>query len=265
MIDSILLLVALFLPAIVYAFIIWATLPFKATSGRAVVSFFLLGSMSTVIIKLFWAIFPGWFGEWDIGLFPKMEDYYWTSCFLKVALPEEIAKYLAFFIIFKTYFHKRNIPGVAIMFYMGLVGLSFGIIENSGYIGMYGKGIVIVRTITSLILHMVVGLGMGYFIGLSRYDSLDKVSSPLGLFMKDVKWLKKLIYTSTGILLATMFHGLYNFALSISSENRYTSNMMYNEYYGDLSFPFMFLLLGLGIVGSYIGTRHLIKLYRKHN
>ena len=103
MLDSLILLFGVLIPPILYAIIIWMTMPYSTIKIKEGLKYFVLGCVSTSILTFMWALLPNYFGEWQLGLFgDTADDFYITKAFFKVAYPEELSKYLAFFIITLT-------------------------------------------------------------------------------------------------------------------------------------------------------------------
>jgi RsiW-degrading membrane proteinase PrsW (M82 family) len=88
------------------------------------------------------------------------------------------------------------------MFYFGVVALGFAFIENMEYFSKYIKSpnvdimeLFALRTTMSMVMHMLMGLMMGYFIALSRLKN---------------GWIS-IKYHLAGLGVATLMHGSYDF------------------------------------------------------
>ena len=129
--------------------------------------------------------------------------------FFQVAFFEELSKWFALRVGYSARGDTRNGKDspFAVMFYSVMIAVGFAVFENINYVGraLWGdlQGIdpnemLIIRSINSVVIHMLSGLFMGYFIALGRrYKNIFKHAG----------------YTIFGLFFATMFHGLYDFNL----------------------------------------------------
>ncbi len=115
------------------------------------------------------------------------------QAFISTALLEEGAKFL---VITKGLYHKTVMNSLrSFMIYSSLVGLGFASIENLYYtnILVFPRGLLLLREITSFPLHIFSTALLGYYLGISKWGQRDRRL-----------W---------GFLLASLFHGFYNFFL----------------------------------------------------
>lgn len=258
--NNLTLLIFAAIPAIVYAFIIYLTSPYKSIRLDTSVVYFVIGCLSVLLVQYFGMIFPDWydvaptlnskFGDWKIDqLFVKM--------FFRVAFLEELCKLATFtfttYILTKGYsmFNKKiesngiKISPFGIMFYAAMNALGFAFIENLGYGYMYGEGVLVIRTFTALILHMLTGLFLGYWIALGRFKhNLGDRRSVFDVYMRKFPVLKFSIYTGLGLLSVIILHGLYNFTVSLPNV---------------AVIPIMFIIIIFSIIGSYFAGLDIIK------
>jgi RsiW-degrading membrane proteinase PrsW (M82 family) len=121
--------------------------------------------------------------------------------FLIVALVEEFLKFL---VVREVVFESRELDEpIDCMIYMIISGLGFAATENLLLLfplksGVFGKLIQVsfLRFISATLLHALSSAIVGFFIGLSFFRKKERL---------------KLI--SSGILFATLLHGLYNFSI----------------------------------------------------
>lgn len=85
-----------------------------------------------------------------------------------VALVEEGFKFLAARIV--AYWHRDFDEMYDGMIYCVMVGMGFAAVENVLYVLGNGVGVAIARAITSVPVHAVFGLLMGYYMSLSKFD-----------------------------------------------------------------------------------------------
>jgi RsiW-degrading membrane proteinase PrsW (M82 family) len=145
--------------------------------------------------------------------------------FVVVALTEEGMKYL----VLRNYAYRLkefDEPYDGIM-YGATISLGFAAIENVLYVMEGGQEVALLRMFTAVPAHAVFGILMGYFAGRAKFMAKG---SP------QIERLK-------GLLIAVLFHGLYDFFLFL--------NWPY-------IFALAFVTLGLGI---YIAKRAI----RLHN
>ena len=90
------------------------------------------------------------------------------------------------------------------MFYVMCVSAGFAVVENMVYAWRFGPDVLWVRAASAIILHMLAGLIMGYFIA-------------LGVYIKKRRYLYRIL----GLMSAIFIHGLYDFNIMIG----------YREYY----------------------------------
>ncbi len=115
------------------------------------------------------------------------------KAFIIVALVEEFSKY----IIVRYYAQPKesfNEPFDGIV-YAVMVSMGFAFTENLFYVFDGGISTAIIRAITAVPAHATFGIIMGYFMGIAKFSN------------------KKWLYNLTGFLVATIFHGTYDFFL----------------------------------------------------
>tara|TARA_Y100000589_G_C27182547_1_gene641374 strand:+ start:449 stop:1177 length:729 start_codon:yes stop_codon:yes gene_type:complete len=198
------LLLKLLLLPLIYVVIIYLTAPNKTLNLKIAGLCFLAGILSTNFVQIYYAIF-------DVMVTSNFDKY-----FFSVAPREEISKLLAYLCVILS-LKNRNIHPLSLMYYSGIVGLGFATFENFMYGMMYGEDIIIGRSFTATFGHLIFGLFLGYWVGLGKVD-LGKYGnrSLFGFYMYKFKKLKMCIYTIIGLLCAIMYHGLWNYNLSVS-------------------------------------------------
>ena len=154
---------------------------------------FLLGATASILITAIVGVFAA-------KLIPLTNVTSVLQQFLKaffvVALVEEFSKY----IIVRYYSQKSkefNEPFDGIV-YAVMVSMGFAALENVLYVFQYGVSTGIMRAFTAVPAHATFAILMGYFMGKAK-------------FSKNKKMLNL-----TGLLLATLFHGAYDFFLFIN-------------------------------------------------
>lgn len=153
---------------------------------------FLLGATASILITAILGVFAG-------KIIPLTDETSIIQQFLKaffvVALVEEFSKYL----IVRFYAQRNkefNEPFDGIV-YAVMVSMGFAALENVLYVFQYGVATGITRAFTAVPAHATFAILMGYFMGKAKFS---KNKSKLNLL---------------GLLLATLFHGAYDFFLFI--------------------------------------------------
>lgn len=115
--------------------------------------------------------------------------------FLFVGLTEEVCKY---FCLYNIAYHKKdfNEPFDGIV-YAVMVSMGFATSENLLYVAEGGMHVAVLRTFTAVPAHATFAVLMGYFVGLAKFKN---------------HYTPYLLY---GLAAATIFHGAYDFFLSI--------------------------------------------------
>ncbi len=119
------------------------------------------------------------------------------NAFFKVAFVEELSKFLFIrFILFPNKHFNEPFDGIV---YAVMVGMGFATLENILYVFEYGYTTGILRMFTAVPAHATFAILMGYFLGKAKFSHN-----------------KKLYYSALGLLVATLFHGAYDYFWFIS-------------------------------------------------
>ncbi|APZ45027.1 protease PrsW [Polaribacter reichenbachii] len=154
---------------------------------------FLLGAIVSVFVTLL-------LGAVASAIFP-VTDYtnifqQFIKAFFVVALVEEFSKY----IIVRFYAQKNkefNEPFDGIV-YAVMISMGFAALENILYVYQFGLATGILRAFTAVPAHATFGILMGYFMGKVKFSD-----NPIKLNL-------------FGLMIATLFHGAYDFFLFIN-------------------------------------------------
>lgn len=111
-----------------------------------------------------------------------------------VGLSEEGAKF--FFLRTVPYTRPAFNEPIDGIVYAVMISMGFATVENVMYVFDGGLSVGLMRMITAVPLHAVCGIIMGYYVGLAKFDASKS---------------RKLLFT--GLILATVIHGLYDFFL----------------------------------------------------
>lgn len=158
----------------------------------------------SLLLKCFFlggiSIVPAIVLETYMGPVLALENYWlhhFVHAFVVVGFSEEFSKY----IFFRRYAYNRvefNEPFDGIV-YCVMISLGFAALENVFYVIEHGARIGVMRMFTAVPAHAANGVMMGYFAGLAKFNSNNE---------------KTLLFT--GMLVATFFHGAYDFCLFVN-------------------------------------------------
>ncbi|MCR5659990.1 MAG: PrsW family intramembrane metalloprotease [Bacteroidales bacterium] len=120
------------------------------------------------------------------------------SAFLEAGIPEELCKFLIFMIfIWRDKNFDEYFDGIV---YATFIGLGFACVENIGYVFQYGFSTGVVRALLSVPGHFLFGVVMGYFLSMAKFHAE-----------------KRGRYLWSGLLLAMLAHGLFDWLLMIAN------------------------------------------------
>lgn len=134
-----------------------------------------------------------------------MSDTVFYNAFWEAGIPEELSKFLIFMVfIWRDKNFDEYMDGIV---YASFIGLGFACVENIMYVFsasteslQSGLGTGVVRALLSVPGHFLFGVIMGYFLALAKFNKE-----------------KRLVNLMSGLLLAMLAHGLFDWMLMISS------------------------------------------------
>ncbi|MCB4809106.1 PrsW family intramembrane metalloprotease [Tamlana sp. 62-3] len=153
---------------------------------------FLLGAIVSIIITSILYYFLNIYLPLTNGLSITQQ---FIQAFFVVGLTEEFSKY----IIVRYYAQKKadfNEPFDGIV-YAVMVSMGFAATENIFYVLEGGFQTAILRAFTAVPAHATFGILMGYFMGKAKFSK------------------NRIVLNLSGLLLAVIFHGAYDFFLFI--------------------------------------------------
>ena len=119
------------------------------------------------------------------------------SSFMEAGIPEELSKFLIFMLlIWRDKNFAEYFDGIV---YATFIGLGFACVENIEYVFMYGFGTGVVRALLSVPAHFLFGVLMGHFLSLAKFHPE-----------------KRGTYILSGLLLAMLAHGLFDWLLMVT-------------------------------------------------
>lgn len=179
-------------PAMIIIVYIYFKDKFEKEPWKLLLKNFLLGLTLSVIITLIFSYILG-------QLFPPFDQgntiHMFVKAFFVVALVEEFSKY----IIVRNFAQKNkefNEPFDGIV-YAVMVSMGFATLENVMYVYSYGFETGVVRAFTAVPAHATFAILMGYYMGKAKFSK------------------NRTVLNLTGLLVATLFHGAYDFFLFI--------------------------------------------------
>jgi RsiW-degrading membrane proteinase PrsW (M82 family) len=130
-------------------------------------------------------------------------SYYSIFAFLVVALSEELCKFLA--LRFYAFRHKSFDEPFDGITYSVIIGMGFATLENIEYVFKYGFTTGVIRMFLSVPAHATFAVLMGFHTGLAKFDPKNSVR-----------------HLAKGLLLATFFHGAFDFFLFLQDSPQVT-------------------------------------------
>ena len=250
--DSFTILGLSVLPALIYVVLIYLSSPVRSINIKTALRFFFIGFISILLcIYLKKLFFPNGYQSILIGATRGMQEmFFFNKAFFEVAILEEGSKLLAFLIGY-SFLKKKNeeFHPIGLMFYCSMVSLGFAVLENFEYGLYYGKSVLLTRTFTAVIIHLTLGLMMGYAIAHSKIKTTRFVKTPIDLILRHSDQ-KMAYYAIFGWIVATFFHGLYDLNLFLKH---------------DSDFVIMIMIIGICIATSYWMYTDLVRKYLRRN
>ena len=119
------------------------------------------------------------------------------SAFLEAGMPEELSKFLIFMLlIWRDKNFDEYFDGIV---YATFIGLGFACVENIEYVFSFGFGTGVVRALISVPGHFLFGVVLGYFLSMAKFHPE-----------------KRSTYLWSGLLLAMVAHGLFDWLLMVT-------------------------------------------------
>lgn len=179
-------------PAIIIIAYIYIKDKFEKEPWKLLLKNFLLGATVSVVLTFILSFIVG-------EIFPEFDRLNVFDMFLKaffvVALVEEFSKYLIVRYAQKNKAFNEPFDGIV---YAVMVSMGFATLENVLYVYSYGFETGILRAFTAVPAHATFAILMGYFMGKAKFSK------------------NRFLLNITGLLVATAFHGAYDFFLFIN-------------------------------------------------
>ena len=219
--NNVLSLLMAIVPVFLYSFLVYFIIPEGHVSQRRARRYLITGFTAPMLVYALHYMFPILHVQID-SLSPV--KVFGCDAFLQTGLVEEICKFITFWWVFSQRRSAIHDLPIATIYYCMMASAGFALVENISYLMHYGNEVLFSRAISAIVLHMICGIVMGYYIqkGFSKITMTEKYSLVEILKMKFHKW-KHII---TGIIMATTIHGVYDFNLSLPL-NLYSDIFLY--------------------------------------
>lgn len=256
--NNILVFVFALLPIIMYVSLMHFIIPYSYVSIHRSRRYLISGLLSPFLIFLVYFIFPNWGGRIDgFGIWGLL---FFTT--IQIGFLEEFCKYSVFqWVNSERTTTKRDLP-IATMFHAMMTSLGFALTENLSYIITYNDVLVLnplateskitnqlvsmtaSRSVTAVVIHMICGVILGYFISKSVSSKKRFVKVSIGKGKMDFN-LPNIKHLVLGIFFASLYHGIYNASLMLPQNE-------YKTFY-------TFVILGFGLSIGYLIIDALVK------
>ncbi|MDP1676526.1 MAG: PrsW family glutamic-type intramembrane protease [Bacteroidota bacterium] len=159
---------------------------------KLLVQTFLAGFLAVTIAAVVEVFFAKVFTLDDLNI-----SHVAINNFFFIGFTEEVCKY---YCLYKIAYSKPdfNEPFDGIV-YAVMISMGFATSENILYVMNGGIGVAFMRIFTAVPAHATFGVMMGYFVGLAKFRKQPKP------------------YLFLGLTIATIFHGAYDFFLSVNN------------------------------------------------
>ena len=195
MLSSIILLALSVLPVILLMVFIYRQDKYQKEPIKSLAKAF-IGGMIAIPLDIF-----------IVGLINNiwMSNTVFYNAFWEAGIPEEFSKFIIFMVL--IWWDKNFDEYMDGIVYASFIGLGFACIENIMYVfgaasESLGSGIStgVVRALLSVPGHFLFGVVMGYFLALAKF-----------------KKEKRFVYLMSGLLLAMLAHGLFDWLLMVTN------------------------------------------------
>lgn len=226
------------MPVLIYSFLVYYVIPPTYVGNRRMRMYLVAGLLSPTIVYFFHFLFPYWDRPSE-GTVVYATGY---DAFIQIGLIEEVAKFITFSWVASQRRNERQDLPIATAYYAMMSSAGFALIENVQYLMSFGNQVLFLRGITAIVMHMMCGLIMGYFIAKSK---MMPISGELEPRKYDSNKFKRHLCIGAGILSAVIVHGLYDMNL-----------MLPTNFYPEMT---MITILGFGLAIGYFMVRELIR------
>ena len=228
--NNILEILAAMFPVFLYSFLIFILVPKGFLSGRRARRYLTAGFLGPILVYAFSYVFP----HWRVPISPFM-DFSTLSynAFIQVAVIEEICKFITFAWVFSQRRNAGFDNPISVIYYSMMASAGFALIENISYLMDFGDSVLFIRAISAILMHMISGVIMGYFIQ-KAYIYKTVLFEKNSFYERFKLMFHKIKFVVYGIAAAVLFHGAYDLTIMLP----YNLNQTY----------FVILVLAFGLV-----------------
>ena len=219
-------------PIVMYVYMLYFLIPYQFVSIHRSRRYLISGLMSPFLIFLFYFILP-WWGD-PVGSYGLFRYLFYGI--VQIGFLEEFSKFIVFQWVTSERISTRHDLPVATMFYSLMTSLGFALTENLSYIislyqvNMYNPVITSTelknsmialaasRSLTAVVMHMICGVILGYFISKSKNNSIRLSFAGMNYVSNDLR-VPKLTHLVMGIGIAALYHGIYDVNLMLPDNN----------------------------------------------
>jgi RsiW-degrading membrane proteinase PrsW (M82 family) len=220
--NNIFILIFALLPIIFYVYLVYFMIPKTYVSLDRARRYLISGLMSPFLIFLVYFLLPNWANP--IGKNEILNIAFFSI--VQIGILEELSKYIIFQWVSSERLSQKNDLPIATLYYSLMVALGFALTENISYlITLYQSKsfdpmisqvqlnnsmleMAFNRSFTAVVMHMICGITMGYF--LSIYNEKNKKNKIENDHLK---------YIIFGVLIASLYHGIYDLNLMLPENN----------------------------------------------
>lgn len=223
-------------PALMYLYLMYQFVPKNMLNIKHISNYLLFGCVSPMMIIFLHFIFP----DYTLPFAGSILISVAILSYIQIALTEEFSKYFFVHLVSKDDPNVKNTLPIQIVASVLLVSVGFAISENITYLMkvrnmileestiLFCQGVnstpleiqiniiksmislATARAISAVVVHIVCGLIMGYFIAKIYYNK-NKAKK----YSKFNKWY----YSAAGILCAAAYHGVYDMNILLPDNN----------------------------------------------
>lgn len=251
-------------PAFLYLYLLYQFVPKNTVNPKVALNYLLFGCLSPALIILLHFIFPNYTNQLNGSILFSFA----ALCYVQIGLTEELSKYALLKLVSNDDATYKKSSMINVIVYSLMISTGFAISENMLYLFEVRRtilnetslflcqginstpleiqiniiksmvGIAALRAISAVVMHMVCGLILGYFVAKIHYkkNSLKKYSN-----------FNYWYYTAAGILAAATYHGIYDMNILLPQNNWMNYFHLVNMLFG--------LMIGYLIIGKVIKRR----------
>lgn len=189
-------------------FLFYKFIPKGFINPRRSKRYFVIGLLSPTLVTIAHYIFP------DLHAHTYSLLFY---CIFQIGMVEEITKYTTYYWTSKERKSVHEDSHIATMYYVMLTSLGFALVENIEYLMIYGNQVLFIRGCTAIVLHMLCGVIMGYFIAKAKNIKIlyKETKNQYEVMINDYIAIGKYLLVGLGLFVVSIVHGVYDYNLML--------------------------------------------------